>query len=466
MRMRTDRRDFLRMAAAGTAFALVGLTRKGSPRAHGPAPRARRVLVLNAGGGLRTTAAFHASTRTAQNPWGVLATAGALRLGQVLRLDESAVTYAAPSWPGGGSVPPIDQAAAQFAIIAACDHAPDGSPRAGDHTDDAPRMGTGYFARSDAPGLFTVLNRYLGPAGTGPVATIGGGFFDVAPPAWIVDKPIALDYEALPDDPPTGGSTAVGRPLEDALDARVVGRRRHLAKEAVQTLINTKSTLRRFGPLLADRRLRFDNAAFAGELLDGITNQMLLEAVGDAFTDGRPRDRGARSVALALRLLQFGSPGVCVSIGGFDTHDQEVQKGPKLYTRFARFLAGIHYALGRIPDPGGGGSLLDHTLVVTTSEFGRSGVEPSGFNAGDGTDHGDAPAWRYQAHVIFGAGVQPMKLHDTDDENVPVGAPASTHRLLTTIAAATGIGQDQLDPLWPPGTGLYPEGAPLWELWS
>jgi hypothetical protein len=466
MRMRSDRRDFLRLAAAGAAFALVGLTRKGSPRAHGPTPRARRVLVLNAGGGLRTTAAFNASTRTALNPWGILATAGSLRLGDVLRADDAAVTYGAPSWPGGGSVPPIDVAATQFAIVAGCDHAPDGSPRAGDHTDDAPRMGTGYFARPDAPGLFTVLNRHLGAAGTGPVATLGGAFFDVAPPAWIVDKPIELAYNALPDQPPTGGSAAIGRPLEDALDAHVVGGRRHLAKEKVQTLVNTKATLRRFGPLLADRRLRFDRVQYATEELDGITNQMLIEAVGDAHTDGRPVDGGARSVALAIRLLQFGSPAVCVSIGGFDTHDQEVQKAPRLYTRFARFLAGIHYALGRVPDPGGGGSLLDHTLVVTTSEFGRSGVEPTGFNAGDGTDHGNSPGWRYQAHVIFGAGVRPMRLHETDDNNLPVTAPASTHRLLTTIAAATGIAQDQLDPLWPPGTGLYPEGAPLWELWS
>ena len=142
------RRTFLAGGIAG--IALVGLTRKGS-RADGPA-RARRVLVLNASGGLRTTAAFNASTRTALNPWGILGQAGALRLGAVLRADDSACTSSAASWPGGGTVPSIQQVAPQFALIAACDHAPDGSPRAGDHTDDVPRMATGYFAKPDAPG--------------------------------------------------------------------------------------------------------------------------------------------------------------------------------------------------------------------------------------------------------------------------------------------------------------------------
>ena len=179
---------------------------------------------------------------------------------------------------------------------------------------------------------------------------------------------------------------------------------------------------------------------------------------------GRGFDRGARSVALAIRLLQLGSPAVTVSIGGFDTHDSEVQKAPQLYSRFARFVAGVHYALARIPDPGGG-LLLDNTLVMTTSEFGRSGVM-GGFNAGQGTDHGNGPGWRYQAHVVFGAGITPKRLHATDDNNVPTDAPASTHQLLATIAAATGVPDDEIDKQWPRDSPLYPEGGPLWDLWA
>ena len=455
------RRRFLTGSLAG--IALVGLTRKSS-RADGP-PRARRILILNAGGGLRTTAAFNASTRTALNPWGILATAGALRLGNVLSSDDTALTTATPSWPGGGACPSIEVAAKSFALIAACDHAPDGSARAGDHTDDVPRMATGYFAKPDAPGVLTAVNRALGGAAPAPVATIGGGDFATAPPDWIADKPIGLAFDELPNQPPTGGSKTVGQPLEDALDALARNTRRNLARQGLDAFINTKATLRKFGPVLADKRLRFDRAQYAGETLDGITNQMLVEAVGDAHTDGRPIDGGARSVALAIRLLQMGSPAAVVSIGGFDLHDSERQRAPRLYTRFARFLAGVHFALGRIPDPAGG-SLLEHTLVVTTSEFGRAGVEPSGFNAGDGTDHGSSPAWRNQAHVVFGAGVKPKKLHPTDDSNVPTEGPASTHALLATLAAAVGTPQEIIDRAWPPGSSLYPEGGPLWDLWA
>ncbi|MBA3456291.1 MAG: DUF1501 domain-containing protein [Deltaproteobacteria bacterium] len=461
--MRIRRRDFLRTTAAGAAIALIGLSRKSS---HAAEPsRARRVLIINAGGGLRSSAAFNASPDIALNPWGVLGQAGVLRLGAVLRADEAAVTTTAASWPGGGSVPWINQAATSFGLIAAADHAPDGSTRAGDHTDDEPRMGTGYFGKLDAPGLVTVLNRFIGPGASAPVATIGGAEFGTAPPAWVSDKPIQLAYDELPGQAPVGGTATVGRPLEAALDARYLARRRHLARAAVQSLVNTKATLRRFGPVLADKRLRFDSATYLGESLDGITNQMLLEAVGDAPEAGRPRDRGARNVALALRLLQLGSPAVSVSIGGFDTHDSEVQEAPQLYTRFARFIAGVHFALSRIPDPMMGGSMLDHTLVVTTSEFGRSGIA-GGFNAAEGTDHGEGAGWRYQAHVVFGAGVRPNRLHPTDDTNRPLTKPASTHALLATIAAATGVPQEAIAAQWPSGTGLHPEGGPLWDLWA
>ena len=461
--MTISRRSILKLTTAGTAAALIGLGRK-SARGAGPA-RARRVLIINSSGGMRTTTAFHASPLRSLNPYGVLATAGALRLGNVLRGDEAGLTYAAPAWGAGVTVPAIDEAARHFAIIAAADHRPDGGYRPGDHRDDGQRMGTGYYLRNDAPGLLTVLSRFLGAQASAPVVTMGGSNFDDAPPSWVVDRPISLYFGGLPNDPPTGGSATVGRPLEDALDARVVGRRRNLAQGAVQALITTKGTLRRFGPLLADRRLRFDSDQFLDQALAGVTNQMILEAVGNPPGGGRALDGDARQVALALRLLQFGSPAACVSIGGFDTHDHETERAPKLFSRLARFVAGVHFALGRIPDPMGG-TLLDNTLVVTTSEFGRNGVAPDGFNAGLGSDHGGDPGWRYQAHVVFGAGVVPKRLHDTDDNNRPLDRPASTQRLLATLAAATGVDQAEVDRLWPTGTPLYPEAGPMWELWS
>src|SRR5205085_1898 len=83
--------------------------------------RARRVMIINASGGMRTTPAFHASPLRSLNPFGLLPSAGPLRLGAVLRAGEMDLTYAAPSWGAGVMVPPIDDAARNFAVIASAD---------------------------------------------------------------------------------------------------------------------------------------------------------------------------------------------------------------------------------------------------------------------------------------------------------------------------------------------------------
>jgi hypothetical protein len=462
--MRITRRTFLGTAAAAAGAGLIGLGRK-SARAGGAA-RAKRVLILNASGGLRTTAAFNASTRPELNPWGVLGTSGVLKLGRVLVGDPGAVTHAAPSWPGSPTVPGIAEAAAQFALIAATDHAPGGLPRAGDHPDDGERMGTGYFQRDGAPGLLTVLARYLGRGAPGPTAGIGAGLFARAEGEWMRDAPTALVPYELPSEPPTGGRPGVGRLIEDALDARVSERRRGLALGQVDGFLATKNALRTYGPLLADRTLHVASVGQLDQVYDGISNRMLLEAVGSGVTASNVGDLVAVRVALGLRLLQRGSPAVVCGVGGFDLHSDEDAEAPALYTRFGRYLAGVHFALARIPDETGA-PLLDSTLVVTASEFGRSPGLATGYNDANGTDHGDGASWRYQAHVVFGAGITPKVLAATDDENLPLdGGGHSTHALFATLCAATGVPQSEIDALWPPGTPLYPEGAPLWELWA
>jgi uncharacterized protein (DUF1501 family) len=465
--MALSRRTFLKATAAGAGVTLVGMTRK-SARAE--EPKAKRLLVLYAGGGLRTTAAFNASTRTELNPWGVLGPAGALRLGNVLTSTPEVVRFDAPSWPDG-QVPGIEEAALSFSMIAATDHAP-GQPRAGDHPDDSERMGTGYFGKAGAPGLITVLNKFLGGNAPAPVAIIGGAPLSIATGAWVPFAPTSLEYYGLPDAPPQSGSPTVGRPIEDALDARVRAHRRGLGAGVVDGYLATKGSLRKYGPVLAEKTLHINKPAYFEETLGGITNRMLLEAVGvtafsdtDPISSSDPNGGTAVRCAMGLRLLQMGSPAVCVGVGGFDTHSNEDAEAPALYTRFARYLAGIHFALSRIPD--GNGTLLDSTLVVTMSEFGRSPGAANGFNDGYGSDHGGGSSWRNQAHVIFGAGITPKVLAETNDDNEPLdGKVHTTHALHATIASALGVPQAETDALWPPGSELYPEASPIFDLWS
>ena len=207
---------------------------------------------------------------------------------------------------------------------------------------------------------------------------------------------------------------------------------------------------------------------------------MLLEAIGFRGTYTAPGpfegdqtyvDNAGLSAALALRLLQAGSPAVFFNAGNetYDSHSGENVYAPDLYTHHARILAGLHFALANTFDEDGA-PLLDRTLVVSTSEFGRTSYgSDTGWNEAGGSDHdGTTADTRNQAHVVFGAGIPAGRvLGATDDDNLPEsGAPISTQALLATIASAVGVDQTLIDERWPPGSPFYPEGAPLLDLWA
>src|SRR5262249_49186649 len=69
-------------------------------------------------------------------------------------------------------------------------------------------------------------------------------------------------------------------------------------------------------------------------------------------------------------------------------------------------------ALKRIPDPQfQGRTLYDTTLVMTMSDFGRDpGSTTTGFNGGEGPDHGSDPSCYYLSHLAMGGGVKPNRI--------------------------------------------------------
>lgn len=458
--MSISRRELFRTTAAAVAtFGVIGLTRK-SGRADGPA-RAKRVLILNASGGLRSSAAFNASTMTRENPWGMLGTFGVCKLGKLVVSEVDQMRFDTASWAGVTKVPGIEEAAKGFSIIGAVDHAP-GLPRAGDHTDEEPRMGTGYYGLP-APGLLTVLGKHFdGQDLKLPVSVIGAsGAFGAAAGDWARFEPVYLDPFGMPN----GDSVAPprGLKLEEAIDRGTRARVAGLSAQRVDAFLAAKRAMRRYGPALTNPALNLRSAANNDVAVDGITNRMLLEALGNEVTATNTGDGTGVGLALAIRMLQLGSPAVGFGLGGFDLHSEEKQKAPLLYTKYARLLAGLHFALSRIPD--GTRTMLDTTLVVTASEFNRSAPAP-GFNSGDGSDHIDEKDMRKQAHVVFGAGIKPKAIAETNAEQTPVKDVFSTHALLSTIGAAVGAPQVMLDAVWPSGTQLHPEKDPLFQLWA
>jgi hypothetical protein len=419
------------------------------------------VLILNASGGLRSSAAFNASTKPRENPWGMLGTYGVCKLGKLIVSEIDQVSFDTTSWTGVTKIPGIEEAAKGFSIIGAVDHAP-GLPRAGDHTDDVPRMGTGYYG-VPAPGLMTVLAKHFDGSDLKlPVSVIGAvGSLGAAAGDWARFEPVSVD----PFGMPSGDSVAPprGLALETAIDKGVRARHAGLAAQKLDAFLGAKRAMRRFGPALTNPALHIKNPKNLDVEVDGISNRMLLEALGNTVTATSTGEGRGISLAVAIRMLQMGSPAVAFGVGGFDLHSEEKQKAPLLYTQYARMLAGLYFALSRIPD--GTKTMLDTTLVVTTSEFNRSAPEP-GFNNGDGSDHIDGKDFRKQAHVVFGAGTKSKVIAPTNAEQTPVKEVYSTHALLSTIGAAVGAPQTLLDSVWPSGTQLHPEKDPLFELWA
>ena len=209
-----------------------------------------------------------------------------------------------------------------------------------------------------------------------------------------------------------------------------------------------------------------------------LTNAMMLElfvrALGtDPMGDGtapyaNPRGaeffRTAMDAALAVRLLQLGSPAVAIEMGGFDTHSGERRDAPARFRFIGRLWATLQFLLSRMPEPGEPGrSMLDRTLVFTMSEFGRDpGSEGSGFNNGEGSDHGADPACYYFAHAMMGGGVQPRRhvgVAPTTTYQPLMAERVSLRRLHATALWAMGLENDNPD--WG-----YPDVQPVTQLFT
>ncbi len=163
-----------------------------------------------------------------------------------------------------------------------------------------------------------------------------------------------------------------------------------------------------------------------------------------------------------MRLLQLGSPAVALGIGGWDLHSGERKDAPPLYSFFGRSWASLGWLLARIPEPSGApGSMLDHTLVVTTSDFGRDpGLEQEqGFNpAARGNDHGSHPACFYLAHAMMGAGVRGGRITGAVSTDTFDGTKADVRfgppQLLATILDSLGL--DAANAEWG-----FPDSVPI-----
>lgn len=486
------RRSFLGLtgaAAAGLAF----LPRIKRARGDAPPARARHVLVLHLNGGIRSSAAFLASSDTRYNPYGVIAGTGTpFALGRLLDdtppgrapLADAAYTLSA-AW-SGERLPRLREVAGAMSVVGTWSEA------RGDHLRARVEEPTGSPDGAE-PGLLTRVVAGLS-ARAGHDLELPGfhlapdALFGAAPGALARHAPVALaSWASLPSESAadpfavarTGGGWVADDAMAERRDRRVVDARRGFARTLTETHALHRHAARTVGARLGKPDLQVadydagDAALGEVALATGsvpLTNAMLYELVLNTLgpveggdPSASPYFDTALDAAVAVRLLQLGSPAVALEIESFDFHSGERTEGPPLYSYIGRLWAALGWLLARIPDPAGG-TLLDSTLILTTSDFGRDPGGASGWNGGEGSDHGADAGCFYLAHAVTGAGVTGGKLiggvstSDYDARHAPVQiAPV---QLLATVLAALGLDPDDS------AIGFPTAGSPLEELWA
>jgi uncharacterized protein (DUF1501 family) len=480
-----SRRRFLGMAGAGAALSFLPPLAYAEP---GPGAPARRLLILNLLGGIRSSAAFLASHETRYNPYGLIAgTSAEFPLGRILDdtppgsapLDDAAYTLGA-AWQGA-RVPRFREIASAFSVVGTW------SLSRGDHVRARIEEPTGSAAGGE-PGLLTRVGAGLAQAAGRDleippfhleVATMWGH----APGALSRYAPVSLaSHQNLPSssaaDPiaaaRTGHDFAVSEEMRSFFDDRRIERRAGRGRLVSETFSLHRRAVRTVGARLAQ-----PDFAVGAEASDAVTlGTVRLDSGEVPLTNAMVREVMAKCVgadpmgtlaqqavdaALAVRMLQAGSPAVVLEISDFDFHSGERTDGPPVYSFLGRLWATLSWLLARVPDPSGEGTLLDRTLVTAFSDFGRDGVD-GGWNGGEGTDHGVDASCFYLAHPVMGAGVRGGRLiggvststYDARSEALQI----SPQRWLATMLRALGL--DSTNPEW----GFPDAGSPVAELWS
>jgi uncharacterized protein (DUF1501 family) len=459
--MPLNRREFLGYSGLGLAGLAAHTLLPRRARADGAVPRARRLLILHAGGGMRSSALWNASATPQWNPFGVMPPIAdvAWQLGNVL--VGGGFPIALSLWGANETLQPVSAIADRITVLGAVDHDPAATAADVNHFSATLRMCTGVPDGQN--GLFTILGktasagRALPPVIIGGSGPIGASVYGVSSGDLVPYAPLLVgginDFRAARNLSGAADPDYVTR-LEAALDQSATRGRDQALGGSVTGFAAVKRQGLAYGKVLANNALRLQTVPTAtlGVLADGTTplsNAMLCQAFGvqsgmtpvvtDAFW-GPP-------VALAVRMLQLGSAAVAVGVGGWDFHSGEQTGLPPLAASLGRTLSALQYVLSRVVDPDDATKTLwDGTLVAVTSEFGRDNTSNTsdgglvvGFNRGLGSDHHGAAPSRYQSLPMMGGPVAGGRLlYPTDGQVQPTAGVVATPSLLATFMAALG----------------------------
>jgi len=158
-----------------------------------------------------------------------------------------------------------------------------------------------------------------------------------------------------------------------------------------------------------------------------------LSAEPDALKAKYGRSRFGQGCLLARRLVERGVPFIDVTLGGWDTHDNNFEQVKNLC---GTLDAGWSTLMTDLKERG----LLERTTVVWMGEFGRTPV----INPRQGRDH-YPNAWSV---VLGGAGVKGGLVHGrTSSDGMTVEEnPIAVPDLIATICLALGVDPSKQNP--------------------
>lgn len=233
---------------------------------------------------------------------------------------------------------------------------------------------------------------------------------------------------------PTAGPLPVGDAMQGLQNAK---RRSGISEEAFNRQIALRAKLDadftgRFGK--GQRSVRAYNEMFSSAV--NLMTSKDLEAF-DLSKESKEahllygEEKFAKGVLLARRLVQYGVRFVEVEFGGFDWHannfTQADEKLPILDQAYAALLHDLEIS-----------GLLDSTLVVIATEFGRTP------KIDDDAGRNHFP--KAFSFVLAGAGIKGGTIHGQTDETASnvVSKKTSIPDFNATIAAAMGLPHDQV----------------------
>ncbi len=229
---------------------------------------------------------------------------------------------------------------------------------------------------------------------------------------------------SLGSDPADGGFKVRDLNLPNGVDESRFATRRS-ALDAVNNHFNTKEKSDKIAAMNS-----FYESAYSLISSPQAREAFNLEAEAAALRDEYGRNTAGSRMLLARRLVEAGVRLVNLTYGGWDMHDQIVagfrNQMPQFDQAFARLIVDLEQR-----------GLLDSTLVMVSSEFGRT---PK-INGTGGRDH-----WpKVFSVALAGGGVKKGFVYGTSNTTAsePDENPVTVENLFTTVYHCLGIVADK-----------------------